>query len=221
MVRDSDSDSELLERWREGDRQAGTVLFERYYQAVERFFVNKVSDASTEIRDLVQETFLALVKQRDRVSNFRSYLFSVAYKRCQDHLRRKYRKDKRGVHIELDDISQISVHDLFPSPSAVVHQHEQQRLLLEGLRRLPLEQQTLLELYYWEDLRLQQIAEIIGIVPGTVKSRLSSARKKLAKILTSIARSQEVLESTLSDLEEWARKCRALQARGAGPDEGS
>ncbi len=93
------SDTELLERWRAGERAAGTLLFERYYHQVERFFANKVSDTASEIRDFVQETFLALVQHRDRVEagKFRQYLFAVAYKRFCSDLRRHYRSGGAAV----------------------------------------------------------------------------------------------------------------------------
>lgn len=212
------SDTELLERWRAGDREAGTNLFERYYQRVERFFVNKVPDAGTEIRDLVQETFMALVKNRDRVApgKFRSYLFSVAYKQSQGYLRARYRRG--GKLVAIDDASQISVHDVSPGPVSVLCKREEQRLLLEGLRRIPLADQTLLELFYWETLSTEEIAAVLGIPRGTVKSRLRTARGKLEEAITAIAASDEVLRSTLSDLDGWAERCRQLLDRD---DDGS
>jgi len=64
MVTVDPSDAELLERWRSGDRDSGEALFERYYDTVERFFLNKIGDA---ISDLVQETFIRCVESRDRI----------------------------------------------------------------------------------------------------------------------------------------------------------
>jgi len=55
------SDGELLERWRTGDALSGEALFERYYDMVERFFLNKVSGGG---KDLVQETYLRPVGPR-------------------------------------------------------------------------------------------------------------------------------------------------------------
>jgi RNA polymerase sigma-70 factor (ECF subfamily) len=203
------SDVELLTRWRAGDREAGEMLFERYYQHVERFFVNKVG---AEIRDLVQDTFAALVKNQARVEEgrrFRSYLFSVAYHVLNDHLRDKYR---RAAHEEVD-IAELSSQALSPSPSTALAERDEQRLLLEGLRRIPLADQSLLELFYWEDLTTTDIAAILDIPRGTVKSRLKSARERLEQALRQLSDSDEVLASTLSGLETWARQCRVLLGR--------
>ncbi len=211
------SDAELLQRWRNGDRKAGAELFGRYYTTVERFFMNKVPDASTEIRDLVQETFMALVESRDRIEHverFHTYVFSVAYKLFQNHLRKKYR---RGSRERLYDFDNLSVHDVSASPRSLLGKHEEQRILLEGLRRIPVSDQTLLELYYWEDVNTAEIAVVLGIPRGTVKSRLRSARRRLEQTIRTITESAEVLENTLSDLDVWARRCRQLL--GDGPSE--
>jgi RNA polymerase sigma-70 factor (ECF subfamily) len=203
------SDAELLTRWRAGDRAAGEALFERYYQHVERFFVNKVG---AEIRDLVQDTFAALVKNQARLQDghrFRSYLFSVAYNVLNDHLRDRYR---RAAHGEVD-ITELSAHALSPSPSTALAERDEQRLLLEGLRRIPVADQSLLELFYWENLTTVDIAAVLAIPRNTVKSRLKSARERLEQVLRQLSDSDEVLASTLSGLETWARKCRVLLGR--------
>src|ERR1700733_111478 len=73
------SDGELLERWQAGDTASGEALFERYYEMVERFFLNKLS---TGVADLVQETFTRCVESKARIRDnerFRVYMFSIAY----------------------------------------------------------------------------------------------------------------------------------------------
>ena len=57
-----ESDEELLEAWRAGDRKAGTVLFRRFFPQCRRFFVNKVPERDVE--DLLQRTFTAMVEGR-------------------------------------------------------------------------------------------------------------------------------------------------------------
>ena len=80
--------------------------------------------------------------------------------------------------------------------------------LLLGLRRIPLESQMLLELYYWEDFTAREIAEVVQIPEGTVRTRLRRAKQLLEQALAQAAESREVLETTLSDLEGWARRVR-------------
>src|ERR1041384_8361823 len=81
------TDGELLELWRGGDSASGEALFERYYDMVERFFLNKVNHA---VPDLVQETFTRCVASRERIRDneqFRLYMFGIAYNVLKAHLR--------------------------------------------------------------------------------------------------------------------------------------
>ncbi|MCA9638020.1 MAG: RNA polymerase subunit sigma-70, partial [Myxococcales bacterium] len=69
-----DADFELLEAWRGGDPRAGDTLLRRYFAALHRFFANKVDD---EVEDLIQRTFLALVRSRHAIregDRFRAYM---------------------------------------------------------------------------------------------------------------------------------------------------
>jgi RNA polymerase sigma-70 factor (ECF subfamily) len=196
-------DANLLDRWRGGDRAAGEALFDRYYHAVERFFINKIGPDSS---DLVQETFVACVANRFSVNDsakFRSYLFTVAYNVLCGHLRRVYRQNR-----ELD-FQSTSIMDLTPSPSSVVVKRREQRLLLEGLRTIPVDYQVVLELHYWEEMTTEDIASALGMPLGTVRSRLRRARELLDGAMTRLERSPSVLQSTISQLDDWARACRA------------
>lgn len=165
------TDNDLLERWRNGDKRAGEDLFDKYYDLVERFFLNKITVG---VADLVQETFMACVKGRDRIAQkgkFRSYLFSAAYRILQLHLRKKYRTPEQV------DFEDIAVRDLNPTPSSLVARRREQKLLLEGLRSIPLDYQVVLELHYWEKLTTAEISEVVAMPVGTVRSRLRRARE--------------------------------------------
>lgn len=198
------NDAELLDAWREGEGAAGEQLFARYYNLIERFFLNKVGPER--VGDLVQDTFMACVEGRDRVhdpNRFRGYMLSVAYNVFCKHLRGRYRE---GVQVDLDDTSLV---ELEPSPSAVVAAHKEQRLLLEGLRAIPVNYQVVLELHYWEQLSTREIAAVLSVPAATVRSRLQRARDALEAAMASIARSPALLESTVTRLEDWARACGA------------
>jgi RNA polymerase sigma factor (sigma-70 family) len=83
------TDLELLASWRDGDTKAGNALFDRYFDALFRFFRNKVQEGA---EDLVQQTFLALVQSRDRFrgdSSFRTYLFTAARSKLYNYLERR------------------------------------------------------------------------------------------------------------------------------------
>jgi RNA polymerase sigma-70 factor, ECF subfamily len=196
------SDGELLERWRAGDQGSGEALFEKYYPMVERFFLNKVAGG---IQDLVQETFIRCVESRERIRDddrFRSFLFAVAYHVLSAHLRDRYRQ---GGAI---DCSEVSVCDLAPGPGTLVARRREHQLLIEALRHIPIDDQVLLELHYWEQLTTHQMAEVLAIPVGTVRGRLQRARTRLEEVMRRLAESPRDLASTLERLDEWAAECR-------------
>ena len=195
-------DAQLLEAWRSGDQEAGEALFIRHYSAVARFFRNKVPP--DRVADLIQDTFIAGVEGRDRIHDadrFRAYLLTIAYRVFCKHLRQGY-ADPRAL-----DLDASSLQDLGTSASSVLGRAQQQRLLLEGLRAIPINYQVVLELHYWEELSTREIAGVLDIPPGTVRSRLQRARDALEAAMARLSRSPEVLESTLTRLEDWAARC--------------
>ena len=206
---DERSDFELLEAWRGADEAAGRTLFARYFDSVFRFFRNKVDEAA---EDLTQQTFMGLVQGKDRFrgeASFRTYVFMIARKRLYSYLRKAQRDDGQAAWGE------SSVADLgLASPSRAVARHQEQRLLLLALRRLPVEMQVALELFYWEELTVTEIAEVLETPVGTVKSRLQRARARLDTVIEELAGSEALLRSTMDNFALWAKELRGQ----LGPD---
>ena len=201
------SDADLLEAWGAGDSHAGGRLFNRYFVAISRFFVNKVSDDPD---DLVQETFMACLRGRERVrdkSSFRAYLFGVA----SNVLRMHFRKQRR--HPDPEDLEELSAHDLAPGPSTMAHAHEEELLLLEALRRIPLRHQIVMELHYWEDMTTEEIGAVVDSPTGTVRSHLRRGRQLLEQELERLGGDPRVKAAVLIDLERWATAVRTTITR--------
>lgn len=202
------TDFELLDAWRAGDRAAGSALFDRYFDSLFRFFRNKVTDGAD---DLVQQTFLACVQSRDGFrgdASFRTYLFTAARSKLYDYLDHR-RKEGAAV-----DYRVTSCADLGISPSSIVARSEQQRLLLLALRELPIDLQIALELYYFEQIRGPELAQVLGVPEGTVRSRLRRGIEILRGRLQELLRTPGPPESTLTDLDAWAA---ALREQVLGP----
>ena len=199
---------ELLHRWRDGDETAGQSLFERHFDKVYGFFCNKVGPEAVD--DLVQETFLGIVRSRDRFREeaaFRTYLFAIAHRQMMKYRERWYKARDRGADFDLE-----RVQDLDGSPSQLVISHSEQALLVRALRHLPLELQIILELFYWQDLRSLDIAEILDMPHGTVRSRIRRAREQLAERIEQLADDPQLCASTVGNIEDWLR---SLQLRRA------
>ncbi|MCA9710278.1 MAG: sigma-70 family RNA polymerase sigma factor [Myxococcales bacterium] len=196
------SDAELVAAFREGDTRAGNTLVDRYYGRVLGFFRNKVP---THASDLAQRTFLGCFDGLGRMrsdDNFRRFLFAVA---C-NQLRKHYDTSRReGERI---DYGSVSSADLDPSPSRIAASHQEQQALLEALRRIPLDYQIVLELHFWEDMTAPEIATTLELALGTAKTRIRRGRQLLEQALAEQALAPGVRESTIGDLDGWARQLR-------------
>lgn len=172
-----DDDLRLLDRWCAGDTEAGSALFRRHFPALYRFFEHKTEG---DIDDLVQETFLQCVKGRDtfkRQSSFRTYLFAIARHVLFYHWR------KRSHSQPTIDFEDVSIAALSTSIATRIAKNEDRARLLAALRTLPLEQQLLLEMFYWEGFDRDQLAEVFGVETATIGSRLTRARQALQQSL--------------------------------------
>ncbi|MEM7159349.1 MAG: sigma-70 family RNA polymerase sigma factor [Myxococcota bacterium] len=154
------SDAQLLDAWRSGDADAGRALLDRHYAALDRFFANKLAEGH---EDLIQDTFAICVEQRDRIREFRPYLFRVAYNRFQRFLQRKY--DARE-----DQLESRSMWNMAPGPSTMMRNDEAKTRLLEALRELPVNMQVALELKFWEGMKSPEIGSILGVEATTVRT---------------------------------------------------
>lgn len=169
----AESDFALLDRWREGDRAAGEALFGRYFDSLCGFFATKCQGEADE---LVQRTLLACVKSRDQFrkqSSFRTYLFAVARNELYQHLRQRQRDGARL------DFTTTSIAELVTTPGTRLAKDAERRQLIEGLRTLPVEQQTLLEMHYWQELDVAALAEIFEATSNAIRIKLHRARAAL------------------------------------------
>lgn len=210
-------DVELLEAWRAGDNEAGSRLLRRHFRTLYRFFCSKVSAGA---EDLVQQTMMACADGVHRFrgdASFKTYLLAIARTQLLMYLRKHARKDKPVVELE------TSVADVLGSPSMEVAGKDEQRLVLTALRHIPIDLQIAVELHYWEELRIDDIAVVVGIPAGTVKSRLNRARRLVREwILQAEEVPAALRETTAGDVERWALSLREkLAAQAAEGSDGS
>ncbi len=201
-----DTDLRLLAAWRTGDIQAGTSLFERHYPGVQRFFSNKVGNDDSE--DLIQATFLGCLESLQRFrgeASFRTLLFAIARFKLLKYLRERCR-DKKYL-----DPATVSIAASSACFTSILAANKQRRALLAALRRLPLDTQLMLELFYWEALPVKDIAVILELPANTVKTRMRRGREQLVKELAALEICPNDIESSLAGLDRWAD---ALRRRG-------
>jgi RNA polymerase sigma-70 factor (ECF subfamily) len=197
------TDLELMTAWQRGDERAGAELCDRHLESLFRFFSSKVHP--NDVSDLVQKTMLGVVQSASSFradSNVRTYILSIARRQMYRHFRDRAR-DKDV------DFGVSSIHDLDGSPSSLVAEREQQRLLHEALRRIPVELQIALELHFWEGLSGSQIADVLEVPEGTVRSRLRRGLEALRRRVEELASTPSLSRSTLDDVTTWERSLDA------------
>lgn len=202
-------DLELLDRWRGGDDRAGSELLRRQFDSLYRFFRTKIDPEL--LPELVQQTLLACIEHRDRFrgeAGFSTYLYAIARSVLVGHYRRRARHDR------VFDPAAVSVDQVGPRMSAEFVEREQLRLLLAGLRSLPIDHQILLELHYWERLSGPALAEVLDVPEGTVRTRLRRAKQLLREAIVAAEANPDITASTVDDLDGWAASLRAAVGPG-------
>lgn len=205
-VADDSSDQQLLLAWRDGDEDAGNTLVRRHFPVVFRFFRSKLAEG---VEDLAQRTFLGCVESANSYrgdASFRAFVLGIARKQLLLHFRTRYRREA------VFDPATVSLQDVAPpsggSPSALLAARDEERLLVAALRLLPVDFQIAVELFYWEELPIIEIAEVLEVAVGTVKSRLGRAREMLRRHVANLASSDALAVATADDLDRWAKSLR-------------
>lgn len=195
------SELELLTAWRGGDRQAGDVLMRRYYARVLGFFRFRVPEAAD---DLAQGTFLACTEARERFApqTFAGFLFGIA----RNQLGRYY--ERARLEEQLHFRGQVPQSIL--TPSGVVALRQEHWLLLRALDSLGEEQQTIIALYYVQELRAREIAEALELPISTVTSRVARAREALRKQIATLPAPPKARESLAAELDRYVRSLASL-----------
>lgn len=179
------TDLALLAAWRRGDMRAARTLYRRHFDAICRFFRNKLSNLE-EVADLVGETFLELLKSRareswddERVESLRHYLYGIAKNVLYRQLRQRYGLAQRTV-VHDAQLDQRSLDELAPrSLSSIVGGRRELDVLIKALRCLPLQDQILLEAKYFEYFSDAELAKLLDWPLSMVPGRLRGARNRL------------------------------------------
>ena len=172
------SDEVLIGRIANGDRLAMQVLFARHHVRVFRFVVRLVRNEST-AEDLISEMFLDVWRQADRFegrSAVTTWLLSIARFKALSALRR--RPDE-----ELDEETAGAIEDPSDDPEVALDKKDKGAIIRKCLTGLSAEHREIIDLVYYHEKSVEEVAEIVGIPENTVKTRMFYARKKLAELL--------------------------------------
>jgi RNA polymerase sigma-70 factor, ECF subfamily len=174
----STSDDVLIGRIATGDRLAMQVLFARHHVRVFRFVLRLVRDESV-AEDLISEVFLDVWRQAGRFegrSQVSTWLLAIARFKALSALRR--RPDE-----ELDDETAEAIEDPSDDPEVALDKKDKSAAIRKCLEKLSAEHREIIDLVYYHEKSVEEVAQIVGIPENTVKTRMFYARKRLAELL--------------------------------------
>ena len=174
----STSDDVLIGRIATGDRLAMQVLFARHHVRVFRFVLRLVRDESV-AEDLISEVFLDVWRQAGRFegrSQVSTWLLAIARFKALSALRR--RPDG-----ELDEEAAEAIEDPSDDPEVVLDKKDKSAAIRKCLEKLSAEHREIINLVYYHEKSVEEVAQIVGIPENTVKTRMFYARKRLAELL--------------------------------------
>jgi RNA polymerase sigma-70 factor, ECF subfamily len=173
------SDVALIRSIAAGDKHAMQILFARHNVRVFRFLARFVGDKSA-AEDLVNEVFLDVWRQAGRFqgrSQVTTWLLAIARNKALSALQRRSNE-------ELDEHAAAALEDPQDGPEVTLQNRQKAELLLNCLRQLSLAHREVIDLVYYHEKSIDEVAEITGIPQNTVKTRMFYARKRTAELMT-------------------------------------
>lgn len=170
------SDNELMFQVRDGDAAKLGILFERYHVKLYNFLV-RLTNKRDVSEDLVQDVFFRMLKYGYSFRGdapFAVWMYQLARNAAMDHFR-KWNREMPMV----DEAEEKAGDD--PLPLESLEQGQQVEMLRAALAKLPLEKREALILSRFDNLKYEEIGEILGCPVGTVKARVHRALKDLGE----------------------------------------
>lgn len=187
--------SSLVVKAQGENNQALNDLFTETYNDVYYFALKTVKD-ETLAADITQETFVTIFKNINSLSDpvaYPAWSRQITYRQCLQYLKKQNREttvEENEDGSTIFDIIQEDREDFIPDKN--LDKEDFKKTILEIVDSLPEEQRTAIILYYYDELTVNQIAEIQSVTSGTVKSRLNYARKAIKSSVENYEKKNQV-----------------------------
>ncbi|MGD9767307.1 MAG: sigma-70 family RNA polymerase sigma factor [Pseudolabrys sp.] len=172
------SDEILIGRIAKGDRLAMQVLYARHHVKVFRFVLRLVRNEAT-AEDLISEVFLDVWRQAGKFegrSAATTWILAIARFKALSALRKRPEQ-------ELDEKAAEAIPDQSDDPETATAKKDKSEALRRCLQGLSAEHREIVDLVYYHEKSVEEVAAIVGIPEATVKTRMFYARKKLSELL--------------------------------------
>ena len=171
-------DGKLLDGIAKGDRAAFTEFYQRHNRSLFAFLIKMVRDREL-AEEVLSETMLDVWRQAGRFegkSSVTTWLFSIGHHKAVSRLRRMR-------EVALDEEVAANIEDSGPTPDMQASDKDMSRLLARLIECLSLDHREILQLAYYQEFSVQEIAEVLDLPENTVKTRMFYARQRLKALL--------------------------------------
>jgi len=186
------SDEELMMKCLNGDMSAFELLVMRYKDLIINFIYRSIGDYHR-AEELSQETFLRVFKSASRYEpkcQFKNWIYLIATNLCRNEIRNRQRRNTvffDDLVPEDEDVNYSSLMmDVRNLPDELYEKKEQRQLIQQTINRLPENQRTALLLVTYQNMRYEEIAEVLDCSVSAVKSLIHRARQTMKKLLMEV-----------------------------------
>lgn len=181
-------DVQLIKRVQEGNEEAFNELYDRYHRLV-YFIAFEICRNDADAKDILQDTFVQVrrsIHDLQDQTRFKPWLNRIVVNKCKNLFR-----SRRGVELDQEDLwyqYHVNEERSYMLPEADLHAKNDQQLIHEMLAALSIQQREVLIMRYFQHMSMKEIATILEVPEGTVKTRLMYGKNHLKKMITDYER---------------------------------
>lgn len=194
------SDEDLLMQSGKGDMSAFELLVRRHQEPLINYIHRLINDYHR-AEDLAQETFLRIFQNASRyqpTASFKSWMYTIATNLSRNEVRNRTRRHTYSLEDLVEEGADIHETSLMEDtrylPDVLAEKNERKQLVRKALAQLPENQRLALTLVTYQDLRYEEVAEILGTSEGAVKALIHRARQRMKKLLIKAGLGENVNE---------------------------
>ncbi len=187
-LRDLTDEELILEFQKTDETESFEVLMQRYKNPLFNFVFRFLGDRDS-TADVVQETFIKVYKNKDSYktfAKFSTWIYTIAGNLAKTELQRRKRKNQVSINSYGDDEETMELPDGGPLPDRLVDSGIKNKMIQDALLKLPEVYREMVVLRDIQEFSYEEIAEMMDISIGTVKSRINRGRSQLQELLRDI-----------------------------------
>ena len=208
----------MVRRLQRGEETAAAEIYETFQQDVYYSILKTVKNDATLAEDLTQDTFIEVLEKIGDLQEpaaFVTWIHQIAYHKCTAYFRKRHEilADENEDGYTVFDTAEEEREEFIPG--AAMATLETRKIIVELLEGIPGDQKEALIRFYFNEMSLKEIAEVLGISEGTVKSRLHYGKKAMKKSIEDFEKKHDIrLHSVgVGPLLLWLFKCYRVEEK--------